>query len=86
MDEVQHAKSRLLDWANAADEGPSLISVPALGPALGMAAAGLVIGHVLTRRGNGKGGLISSVVRNAFSLATIVPIAKTVLPLLLKKR
>lgn len=84
MDEVQQAKSRLIEWANAADEGPSLISVPAIGPALGMAAAGLVIGHVLSGR-RGERGLISSVVRNVFSVATIVPIAKTVLPVLLRK-
>lgn len=84
MDEVQQAKSRLIEWANAADEGPSLISVPAIGPALGMAAAGLVIGHMLSGR-RGERGLISSVVRNVFSVATILPIAKTVLPVLLKR-
>ncbi|MBX3388015.1 MAG: hypothetical protein KF691_01025 [Phycisphaeraceae bacterium] len=84
MNEVEQAKIRLLDWAEGVDEGPSLISVPAIGPALGMAAAGLVIGHALTGR-RGERGLISSVVRNVFSLATILPIAKTILPVLLKK-
>lgn len=84
MTEVQQAKTRLLEWAKEADSAPSPLSSGGIGPALGMAAAGLVLGRLLPG-GKRKGGVVSSLVGNAFSLATIVPIAKTVLPILLKK-
>ncbi len=86
MTEVQEAKTRLLEWAKQADAAPSPLSLGGIGPALGMAAAGLVLGRLLPGGGKRKGGLISSLVGNAFSLATIVPIAKVVLPMLLKKK
>lgn len=87
MTEVDQAKARLLDWAKQADAAPSPLSALASGsltPALGMAAAGLVLGRLLPG-GKRRGGVVSSLVGNAFSLATLVPIAKTVLPILLKK-
>jgi hypothetical protein len=85
MTEVQEAKTRLLEWAKQADAAPSPLSLGGMAPALGMAAAGLVLGRLLPG-GKHKGGLVSSLIGNAFSLATIVPIAKVVLPILLKKR
>ena len=87
MTEVQEAKARLLNWAKEADAAPSPLSALASGsltPALGMAAAGFLLGRLLPG-GKRKGGLVSSLVGTAFSLATIVPIAKAVLPILLKK-
>jgi len=86
MTEVQEAKTRLLEWATKADASPSPHSLKGVVPALGVAAAGLVLGRLLPGGGKRNGGLVSSIVGNAFSLATIVPIAKVVLPILLKKR
>lgn len=84
MSEVQEAKTRLLEWAKQADAAPSRHG-SGIGPALGMAAAGLVLGRLLPGGGKRRGGVVSSIVGNAFSFATIVPIARVVLPMLLKK-
>jgi len=85
MTEVQEAKTRLLEWAKHADAAPSALSAGGIGPALGMAAAGLVLGRLLPGGSKRRGGLVSSLLGNAFSLATILPIAKAVLPMLMKK-
>lgn len=87
MTEVQEAKARLLNWAKEADAAPSPLSALAsrsLTPALGMAAAGLLLGRLLPG-GKRRSGVVSSLVGNAFSLATLVPITKAALPILLKK-
>lgn len=84
MTEVQQAKARLLEWANQTDSSPSVLT-SAVGPALAAAATGLIVGRLLPGSGKRRTGVVSSLVGNAFSLATIVPIAKAVLPVLLKK-
>ncbi|MBX3381176.1 MAG: hypothetical protein KF805_13865 [Phycisphaeraceae bacterium] len=83
MTDVQEAKSRLLDWAKQSDTGPSMLP-SGLGPALGIAAAGVLVGHLLPGKRQGRS-VASSILSNAFSLATLVPIARTLLPILLKK-
>ncbi|MGH7244774.1 MAG: hypothetical protein ACREJD_15280 [Phycisphaerales bacterium] len=85
MSEVQEAKTRLLEWAKQSDSTASA-SHSLVGPALASAAAGLVLAQLLPGRGKrGSRGVVSSLLGSAFSIATIAPIAKALLPVLLKK-
>lgn len=84
MMEVTEAKSRLIEWSVQADSAKSAFAF-GLGPSLGVAAAGLIVGRLLPRprqRGATKGG---SLVEGVLSAATLFRIAKWVLPIVLKK-
>lgn len=80
--EVSEAKSRLLEWAHASDKATPAIPFN-LAPALGSAAAGLLLGRLLP---GGKRSGRGSLVGGALSLATIIRLAKWGLPLLLNKK
>ena len=82
--EVSEAKLRLLDWANKSDAAKA-DSPFSLVPALGGAAAGLFLGRFLLPGGKKGERSGSSLLNGALSIASIVRIAKWVLPIVLKK-